>query len=81
MAMRAGVPLFMLIGRYPIRCWPRTSSTHCPGSSAFLSAPPRPFIARIYKASDADFAAGKPGRVNLWLSYDDWRRLNTATPS
>lgn len=77
MVMRAGVPLFMLIGHHPHSVLATNLVHSLPRVVRFFQRTPRPFIARVYKASGDDFAAGKPGRVNLWLSYDDWKRLIT----
>ena len=41
----------------------------------FLDTHQPPFIARVYRASEADFERGRPGNVDLWLSYADWARL------
>ena len=40
----------------------------------FLDTREPPFIARVYRASEADFERGRPGRVDLWLSLADWTR-------
>lgn len=75
MVMRAGVPLFMLIGHHPHPVLAENLVNTLPRVRRFLDRTPRPFIARIYKASDEDVTAGRPGRVNLWLSHDDWKEL------
>lgn len=75
MVMRAGVPLFMLIGHYPHRILAKNLIHTLPGICQFLVRYERPFIAKVYKPGDTDFAAGKPGRVDLWLSYQEWAAL------
>ena len=72
MVMRAGVPLFMLIGHHPHGVLARNLVNTLPKIYRFLSTHQRPFIARVYKAPDPDFKEGNPGRVDLWLSYDEW---------
>lgn len=76
MVMRAGVGLFMLIGHAPhaelaMNFVQTLSKVH-----AFLSTHDPPFIARVYRPSPAtDVTLGKPGRVELWLSLEQWKRL------
>ena len=74
MVMRAGVPLFMLIGHHTHPVLARNLVNTLSRILAFLDANAAPFIARVYKAQPAAFDAGKPGRVDLWLSYDKWRQ-------
>lgn len=75
MAMRAGVPLFMLIGHYPHDILARNLVQTLPWVFRFLEWHRPPFIARIYKAAEDRFSEGKPGKVNLWLSYDQWLEI------
>lgn len=70
--MRAGVPLFMLIG----------ATTHAELAQNFVQTVGKvirflndnepPFIARIYRPPHEDLAQGKAGRVSMWLSHQDW---------
>lgn len=75
MVMRARVPLFMLIGKYPHDILARNLVNTIPSVLHFLEKRKAPFIAKIYKAPEIEFDAGKPGPVNLSLSYKEWRRM------
>lgn len=74
MVMRAGVPLFMLIGDTTHAILARNFIQTLPRVMAFLDEHDPPFIARVYRPSPVTAVAdGKAGRVNLWLSLDEWR--------
>jgi hypothetical protein len=75
MVMRAGVPLFMLIGKYRHDVLAANLAHTLPRVFTFLDTHQPPFIARVYRASEADFERGRPGNVDLWLSYADWARM------
>jgi len=79
MVMRAGVPLFMLIGKHRHDILARNLIQTLPRIHAFLDAHVPPFIARVYRASELDFEQGKPGRVDLWLTYEDWLKAQRPT--
>jgi len=74
MVMRAGVPLFMLIGHYRHEILARNLVHTLPRIFSFLGRYERPFIARVYRAPEGKFERGNPGRVALWLSYEQWRK-------
>ena len=74
MVMRAGVPLFMLIGKHTHDVLARNLVLTLPRVLAFLDFHEPPFIARVYRAPETDFLRGLPGRVDLWLSHADWER-------
>ncbi len=69
--MRAGVPLFMLIG----------ATTHAELAQNFIRTVDKvfrfldenspPFIAKIHRPPHEELVQGKPGRVSMWLSYED----------
>lgn len=74
MVMRAGVPLFMLIGDTTHAVLAKNFVQTLPRIMTFLAKHQPPFIARVYRPSPVtDVAAGKPGRVELWLSLNQWR--------
>ena len=39
----------------------------------YLSRTPAPFIARVRRPSPADLALGKPGTIDTYLSFEDWK--------
>jgi hypothetical protein len=74
MVMRAGVPLFLLIG----------AASHDELAVNLVQTMPKvldllvdhapPFVAKIYRPSPvSQVRAGKPGRVELWLDEDRWQ--------
>lgn len=73
MAMRAGVPLFILIGKDSHEDLARNFLVTLEKIETFLAEHEPPFIAKIKKRSREALQAGKPGRVELWLTYDEWK--------
>jgi len=74
MAMRAGVPLFVLVGKATHSALAKNFVQTLPKVLRFLDENHRPFIARIYRPSPvAGVESGKAGRVELWLSLEEWK--------
>lgn len=74
MVMRAGVPLFMLIGKTTHAVLARNFIQTFPRVVEFLVRHAPPFIARVYRPSPVSAVAdGEPGRVDLWLAFEEWR--------
>lgn len=74
MVMRSGVRLFMLIGHHTHPVLAQNLINTLPRIHRFLDDQPAPFIARVYKASAEAFESGKAGKVDLWLSYEEWKK-------
>ena len=74
--MRAGTGLFIVVGKAPHQQLAENFVTTIGKIARFLQANRPPFIARIYRPSPEQISRGshKSGRVELWLSYNDWRR-------
>ena len=74
--MRAGTGLFIVVGKVPHQDLAENFVATIGKVERFLQANPLPFIARVYRPSPEQMSRGrrKSGRVELWLSYDDWRR-------
>jgi hypothetical protein len=78
MAMRASAALFFLIGSTTHEILARNFVQSLDRVEEFLAVHQRPFIARIYRPTPVSAVAdGKPGRVDMWLSLEDWRDLST----
>lgn len=76
MVMRAGVGLFFLIGHTTHDELALNLVQSLPKVIRFLETHRRPFIARIYRPSPVkDVYKGKAGRVEMWLTEEEWRRL------
>lgn len=73
MVMRAGVPLFLIIGN-ATHVELATNLVHTmPRVIEFLEGHRTPFIAKVYRPSPVDAVhAGKPGRVQMWLDREGW---------
>lgn len=75
LSMRAGLALFMLIGHTTHALLARNLVQTFPKVLKFLEEHDPPFIARIYRPTPVEAVEdGRPGRVNLWLSHDEWVR-------
>jgi hypothetical protein len=74
--MRAGTSLFLVIGKVPHQELAENFVATIGKVEQFLKSHRPPFIARVYRPSTEQIRKGsrKSGRVELWLSYDDWRR-------
>lgn len=72
--MRAGVPLFILIGSYPHAELAQNFVQSLGRVLEFLEET-NPFIATVAKRSQRDFLAGRAGRVRLHLSYEEWKKI------
>lgn len=40
---------------------------------AFFEEHEAPYVAKVTRPNAKDWAAGKPGRVRIWRTYEDWR--------
>ena len=72
MAMRTGVPLFMLIGKRGHHVLAKNLVQTLPRITAFLEAHEAPFIAKVYAPGDENLSLGRPGRVEMWLTHETW---------
>lgn len=66
MVIRAGVPLFILIGHYTHNDLASNLVNTLPRVRDFLGTHAPPFIAKVYMASEEDRALGRPGKVVPW---------------
>ena len=75
--MRAGVGLFVLVGQVPHRELAENFIAAVHRVEDFIKKNPPPFIAKIYCPSHIMTQKGcrRSGRVELWLSYDQWLRV------
>ena len=74
MVMRAGVPLFLIIGRATHAELARNLVQTMPRVLEFLAAHAPPFIAKVYRPTPVEAVqAGTPGRVEMWLDHEGWR--------
>lgn len=71
-AMRAGVRLFMLIGNATHEELANNLINTLPKIYNFLNKHEGPFIARVYRASADEHARGKGGKVEMWVSHEEW---------
>jgi len=74
-AMRAGLPLFFLIGHAPHEELASNLVQTMPRITEFLEANDPPFIAKVYRPTPVSEVGEKPGRVEMWLSEAEWRRI------
>ena len=74
--MRAGTRLFIVIGKVPHQQLAENFVATVNKVDHFVKNTSAPFIARIYRPSAEQEARGsrKSGRVELWLSYDQWHK-------
>lgn len=74
--MRAGVGMFVLVGGMPHQQLAENFVATVKRVEAFLRKHHPPFIAKIYRPSMRHVADKRqePGRVELWLTYDQWLR-------
>jgi len=80
MAMRAGLRLFFLIGDTTHEILARNFVLTVDRVRQFLAAHEAPFIAKIYRPTPvAAVNDGLPGRVEMWLSFEEWRQLMNAS--
>lgn len=76
--MHAGVGLFILAGRASHQDLAENFVRTFPKIKRFTEKHNRPFIAKVYRppASIRERYPGRPGRVELWLSYERWLKRN-----
>jgi hypothetical protein len=74
--MRAGTRLFIVIGKVPHQQLAENFVATVNKVERFVKNTSAPFIARVYRLSAEQVTRGsrKSGRVELWLSYDQWRK-------
>jgi hypothetical protein len=74
--MRAGTGLLIVVGKAPHQELAENFVATIRKIERFLQVNRASFIARIYGPSPEQISRGsrKSGRVELWLSYNDWRR-------
>lgn len=74
--MAHGIGMLVIIGAAPYPELARAFVATYPRIEAFLDAAQRPFIAKVYRAPAGDLPKNPeaPGRVELWLSREDWLR-------
>ena len=74
--MRAGVGLLVVIGQVPHQMLAENFVATFGKIDRFLKANRPPFIARIYRPTAELIQRGsrKSGRIELWLSFDEWRK-------
>lgn len=76
--MRAGVGLFIVIGSLPHETLANNFVASTDSVERFLKKNDRPFIAKVYQPSPG--AKRKTGRVELWLSYEEWLEQQRQLP-
>ena len=74
--MRAGAGLLVVIGKVPHQMLAENFVATFGKIDRFLKANRPPFIARIYRPTAEQIQRGsrKSGRIELWLSFDEWRK-------
>lgn len=72
-AMRAGLALFFLIGHLPHDQLATNAVRTISKIIQFRRRNQPPFIAKVYRPAKKEIGKG-PGRVTLYLSYDEWQR-------
>lgn len=73
MVMRAGVPLFLIIGKAPHAELAKNLVQTVPRVIEFLDDHEAPFIAKVYRPSPVEAVhEGRPGRVQMWLDHEGW---------
>ena len=74
--MRAGAGLLVVIGQVPHQMLAENFVATFGKIDRFLKANRPPFIARIYRPAAELIQRGsrKSGRIELWLSFDEWRK-------
>lgn len=72
--MRAGVGLFLVVGQASHRALADNFVNCIAKIERFVKTHDPPFIAKVYRPSPQQQQRGsrKTGRVELWLSYEDW---------
>jgi hypothetical protein len=72
--MRAGTGLFIVVGKVPHHELAENFVATISKIERFLKTNQPPFIARVYRPSAEQIRRGsrKAGRVELWLSYNNW---------
>lgn len=78
MAMRAHLRLFFLIGDTTHEILAKNFVQTVDRVRSFLATHEPPFIAKIYRPTPvASVEDGLPGRVEMWLSHEEWLRMIT----
>ena len=77
-AMRSGVGLFLVVGKVSHSALAHNFAASISRIERFVENTSRPFIAKVYQASvKSPPGVPKAGRVELWLSQEDWLRLTS----
>lgn len=77
-AMRGGVGLFLVVGKASHSTLAHNFAASIALIERFVQETSRPFIAKVYQASgQSPSGAPKPGRVELWLSHEEWLKLTS----
>lgn len=71
--MRVGLPLLIIIGQDPHAQLAQNFVQTLSKIERFVDEHEPPYIAKVKKRSREALQAGIPGRVEMWLSEDDWR--------
>lgn len=71
--MESGVRVLILIGKAPQPELAENFVRSLPGIRRFLRRQKGPFIAKVTRPSERGRRLGRAGRVEMWLSYEDWR--------
>ena len=73
--MRAGIGLFLVVGTVSHETLARNFVNSVARVERFAKKQPRPFIAKVYRPQPRQQRhwERKAARVELWLSYEQWR--------
>lgn len=79
--MAHDVGMLVIIGAAPYPDLAHSFVATYPRIEAFLDTVRRPFIAKVYRATAGNLSKNPaaPGRVELWLSREDWQRNRSGT--
>ena len=72
--MEAGARVFVLVGAAPHAKLADNFVATIPRVYRFLKRNAGPFIAKISRPNERDSRLGRPGRVRMWLSHEDWMK-------
>lgn len=70
--MDARVRAFLLIGHVPHQALAENFVATLSRINIFLQRHDGPFIAKVYRPSGDRAVVGAAGRVQMWLTYEDW---------
>ena len=78
-AMRAGVPLFFLVGKLFHPQLAANLVLTLPRVIRFYKKNPKPFMAKIHRPEAPGLVGIDPGRVEMSLTLEDWRAIISGT--